>query len=166
ANSATALTIGSGITIEGQNGWMGYSPYLGGTQNGSIINQGIISADVSGGTITIYPQPLVNNRTGAMSQRGNWSINYLSNVVGLSVSGGGTLTLNGNWQLNQTLAVNGGTLNFNGSWTNAGTLDATNGTVNLGGTLITGNLGAINRRGATVKLTGTLLNSNAALALN
>ena len=165
ANSATALTIGSGMTIEGQ-GWMGYSPYLGGAQNGTIINQGVISADVNGGTMTIYAQPLVNSGTVAMSNGGSLNINYLPSVMGLSLSGSGTLTLNGNWVNNQVLTVNGTTLNFNGNWTNAGTMNFTNSTVNLGGTFVLSNLGVFNRSGGTVNLTGTLVNSNTTLTLN
>ena len=60
ANGGTTLTIGSGITIEGQNGSIGYSPWEGGAQNGSVVNQGTIQADVSGGTIAINAQPFVN----------------------------------------------------------------------------------------------------------
>ena len=32
-----------------------------------------------------------------MSNGGSLNINYLANVVGLTTSGNGTLTLNGNW---------------------------------------------------------------------
>ena len=48
-NSGTALTLGSGITLRGQNG------RFYGAQNTTLINQGILSADVSGGTITVNP---------------------------------------------------------------------------------------------------------------
>ena len=51
ANGGTTLTIGSGITVRGQNGYIGaytsapfYSP-----ANVAVINLGTISADVSGG---------------------------------------------------------------------------------------------------------------------
>ena len=56
----TTLTIGSGITIEGQNGVVGYNPWWGGPQNVSVVNQGVISADVSGGTIVVNAQPFTN----------------------------------------------------------------------------------------------------------
>ena len=111
----TTLTLGSGITVRGQNGWIGYDPNFGGPQNVSVINQGIISSD-SGGTITVNAQPLVNSGTVSMSNGGSLNLNYLTSVVGLTASGSGTLTLNGSWQLNQALAVTGETLTFNGSW--------------------------------------------------
>ena len=60
ANAGTTLTIGPGITIRGQNGTIGYSTYWGGPQNVSVINQGTISCDVSGGTIVVEAQPIVN----------------------------------------------------------------------------------------------------------
>ncbi len=44
ANGGTTLTIGAGVTIQGQNGAIGYdSEFWGGPQNVSVINQGIIS---------------------------------------------------------------------------------------------------------------------------
>ena len=54
SDAGTTLTIGSGITVRGQSGAVGYNPSLGlGTTNGSVVNQGTIQADVSGGTITV-----------------------------------------------------------------------------------------------------------------
>src|SRR5437588_3977712 len=50
STDGTTLTIGSGITVRGQNGYVGYSPYLGGTTNVAVVNQGTIQADVSAGT--------------------------------------------------------------------------------------------------------------------
>ena len=63
ADGGTTLTIGSGITVEGQNGTIGYSSAWGGPQNVSVVNQGVISADVSGGTISIEAEPFDNNGT-------------------------------------------------------------------------------------------------------
>jgi len=63
ADGATTLTIGSGITVEGQNGTIGYSSAWGGPQNVSVVNQGLISADVSGGTIVVDAEPFQNNGT-------------------------------------------------------------------------------------------------------
>jgi hypothetical protein len=61
ANAGTALTIGSGITVRGQNGTIGQAGYpWGSPANVSVINQGVISCDVSGGTITINAQPFSN----------------------------------------------------------------------------------------------------------
>jgi len=47
------LTIGAGITVQGLNGYVGYSPEIGGSPgNVTVVNQGTIQADVSGGTST------------------------------------------------------------------------------------------------------------------
>ena len=102
-SGGTTLTIGSGITVEGQTGTLGAAGYpWDGPANVIVTNQGTISANVANGTITINAQPLVNNGSVTMSNGGSLNINYLANVVGLSASGNGTLTLNGNWVNNQT----------------------------------------------------------------
>jgi hypothetical protein len=49
ANSADTLTIGSGVTVRGSSGTL-YSPY----SNNTVINQGTISADDSGGLAGAY----------------------------------------------------------------------------------------------------------------
>ena len=98
-----------------------------------------------------------------MSNGGSLNLNYLPSVVGLSVSGSGTLTLNGNWENDQTLSFSGATLTFNGSWHNAGTINATNATVNLGGAFTVGNLGGFNASDTAVNLVGTLNNTNTTL---
>jgi hypothetical protein len=59
-DGGATLTIGSGITVRGQNGTIGYSSPFGGPQNVSVINQGTISCDVTGGTIALTPQSFVN----------------------------------------------------------------------------------------------------------
>ncbi len=56
----TTLTIGEGITVRGQNGFVGYSGYYVGPQNVSVVNQGTISAEVAGGIISINAQPFSN----------------------------------------------------------------------------------------------------------
>ena len=54
ASAGTTLTIGAGITVQGQNGYVGYDPNFGGSPDVSVVNQGTIAADTSGGTITVY----------------------------------------------------------------------------------------------------------------
>ena len=63
ANGGTTLVIGPGITVHGQSGWIGYNLYTGGSTNGIVANQGTISADVGGGTITIAGGMLSNSGT-------------------------------------------------------------------------------------------------------
>ena len=44
----------AGITVQGQNGYVGYDPHFGGSPARTVVNQGTIQADASGGTITVY----------------------------------------------------------------------------------------------------------------
>ena len=98
ANGGTTLTIGSGITVRGQNGYIGaytsapfYSP-----ANMAVINLGTISADVSGGIITIVAQPFLNqgwvqSPAGTLNLAGTISGGGLGNLQ----SGNGPLLLTG-----------------------------------------------------------------------
>jgi RHS repeat-associated protein len=134
--SYMTLTIGSGITIRGGNGWsndpysgsvIGYSTWVGGGGGTSIVNLGTIVADTAGTSIVINPNGTFTNQ--------------------------GTLS-----------AANGGTLYLNGLWTNAGAITTASGTMNLGGTW--SNTGTIHSGGGTVNLTGTLNNTGSTLTLN
>ena len=78
------LTIGSGITIEGQDGTIGNSSL-------PLINQGTIAANVSGGRISI---------SGA-----GWS-----NSGTLEAENGGTLNLNGTWTDSGTVTAGSGSV--------------------------------------------------------
>ena len=122
---------------------------LGGMSNVTIINQGTISADVTGAYINIVVGP-----SGVFTNLGT-----------LQANNGGTLQVGG--MVNQgTVVANNGTLTLNGSWTNAGTITATNATTNLGGAFTWAGLGTFNRTGGTVNLTGTLDDTAGVLALN
>ena len=159
ANAGTTLTIGPGITIRGQNGTIGYSSAWGGPQNVSVINQGTISCDVSGGTIGIDAQPFVNqgtvtNTLGSVSITGTvditgqtvlldtntWPFNYLS--YGGTVRGGQIITTNGaSLVISGQLALDGvsftGTIDVGNTY-NGATLILTNG-LTLNGNLLIGN---------------------------
>jgi hypothetical protein len=93
ANAGTTLTIGPGITIRGQNGTIGYGYQWGGPQNVSVINQGTISCDVSGGTIGIDAQPFSNQGVlnapfGTLLFSGD--NNFAANSIGVGISGPGS----------------------------------------------------------------------------
>ncbi len=111
--SAT-LTIGPNITIHGKTGIV--AAYYSGN---SVINQGTITADVSGGTITV-----------SFGSNG-------SNSGTLAATNEGTLTLGGTWANSGTIRANSGTLNLGGNFNLAAgsTLTTSGGTVNLTGTL-------------------------------
>ena len=139
----SVLTIGANVTIHGNSGSVGAG-------TGSIINDGIVSADVSGGQIDL---------------NGAWTNN--SNIQAIN---GGDLAFNGDWTNNTTIGVSGGgTLNLDTTesddWTNAGTISMSGSTIDLGGTFTLGALGTFTRTGGAVNLTGKLTNANNTLAL-
>ncbi len=154
SNAGTTLTLGSGVTVHGKNGSVGNSPVFGGS--GTFANAGLISADVSGGTILV-------NATG-------WS-----NTGTLEAINSGTLTTSGTWSNSGTMQAVGGTLNLGGTFASAGvqSLLGSAGTVNLTGTMDnTGNAftlnattGSWNLMGGTIK-NGTVTETGAALNIS
>jgi hypothetical protein len=73
--AGTTLTIGPGITIEGQNGVIGYATaWGGGPSNVSVINEGTVVASVIGGTIAASPESFTNQGTVSALQ-GNITLN-------------------------------------------------------------------------------------------
>ncbi len=121
-NAGTTLTIGAGQTVRGQTGWIGYNQYLGAPPNVAVVNQGVISCDVNGGTITIQAQPFTNQGQAA-------AVN------------GGSLTLAGAWGNVGTIAVTNSMINLGGTFAtaNLGAVSAAGGTVNLTGILVNSN---------------------------
>jgi PEP-CTERM motif len=95
------LTLGAGITVRGHTGYIGQQSFVGGAAN--LTNNGTISADVSGGTITVAPNgALVNSGT-------------------LNTATGATIILPNNFT-NNGLIKGTGTFNVPGTLTNAGTV--------------------------------------------
>ena len=97
--AAGTLTFGPNIAIRGKSGWI-YSAY----SNGSLLNQGSISPDVAGGTLTIgygtatfTNTGVVNISTGTMTLYGNMT------QVGLGTINrtGGTINLSGTLDLQE-----------------------------------------------------------------
>ena len=141
-NAGTALTLGMSITVRGQNGTIGSLAPFGGPQNVVVVNQGTISADVSGGTITVNAQPFSN----------------LGLAQGIN---GGTLALIGAWNNSGTLVESGGAIYLGGNFTvaNVGTVNQTNGAIYVTGTLT--NTGTLTlASGPWVLNGGTILGGN------
>jgi len=142
------LTVASGITVRGAKGQV-----LNNYSSGTIVNQGTISADVSGGTIQVGA-----DNAGTFQNQGT-----------LSALNGGTLDVYGQWSSAAGATITAGagsTLNLGSGaspWSNGGTITATNATVNLGGTFTQAALGSFSRTGGTVNLIGQL-NGNLALS--
>ena len=140
ASAGTTLTIGAGITVQGQNGYVGYDPNFGGSPDVSVVNQGTIAADTSGGTITVYGTGNLQNvgilqalNGGTLSlQGGNWQdsgVNYADATsvfsIGASFSNtGNTLALTGPGTFASSGTIQGGTVSVA-----AGTLLDLSGTV-------------------------------------
>src|SRR5262249_35706328 len=108
------LTIGADILVHGKNGVISFPGQ-------TFANQGTISADVAGGTITLNGSHWSNSGTP-------------------QATNGGTLTLQGTWSNSNIISADGGTVNLSGSFTLAGlgTVNGSGGTINLMGTLDTG----------------------------
>ena len=137
ASAGTTLTIGAGITVQGQNGYVGYDPNFGGSPDVSVVNQGTIAADTSGGTITVYG-------TGGEFQNSG-TVNASLGTISISTGSYGTVN-------SGTLAAGPtGTLDITGPYTQTST-----GNLNevLGGST-TGLYGQTSISG-TASLNGTL----------
>ena len=143
----STLTLASGFTVAGGLGTVGDWWESGGAS--TLINNGTISANVSGQTLTLH----VNSDH--------------TNAGALQSFNGGTLVANNltNASTGTAVATNS-TLTLGGAWTNAGSITITGSTLNLGGTFANTDLGTINRTGGVVNLTGTLTNTGSTLTLN
>ena len=109
------LTIGPGISVRGQSGYIGSRGGFGpASSNARVVNQGTVSADVVGGTLTINGQGFSNQ-----------GLLIVTNGAGLSVQ---DLVSNAG-----QIAVVASALSLDGTWTNTGVITATNSGVSLGG---------------------------------
>ena len=141
------LTIGSGIIIEGQSGYVGFNN--GGTEY-PLILRGTVDANVSGGLIEVLGS--------------NWS-----NSGTLEASAAGSqLDLSGtNWTSSGLIsATSGSSVAAIGTWTDDGVISAdSTSTVDLGGTFSVDSGSSFAGTGA-VDIAGTLDNSGQTLTLN
>ena len=163
----TTLTLGSGAVVQGR-GSIGPVEFVGGT--GNLINQGLINANVSAGTLTVNPNGTFANAGTAeasgggiltINPNGGWTNSGLLKVADATstINLGGTITTGGLGNFDNSA---GGNLNLNGTLNNAGTaltFSAATGSLRM-------NTGTIN--GGTVQYGGGagLLFSNAQNVLN
>ena len=157
----TVLTIGSNIVVRGENGTIGQSYLSGGTQ--SLINDGRISADVSGGSISLAPSNGITNN-GILEAKNGGTLVLNSNVIGnvgssIAAGAGSTVLQNG-------VALSG-VINTTGS----GTFRAANSNANLlNGVTLNGSLDlatgtGIERVTGGLTLNGTVnINNNSVLS--
>jgi hypothetical protein len=112
---AGTLTLGPGVTVQGR-GTIGGQVLVGGS--GTLINQGTLSANVSGQTLSIA---------------GN-GVSTFTNQGTLQALTGTTLTVSAaNWSnaLGATISDTNATVNLNNNWSNAGTVDQQSGTLRV-----------------------------------
>jgi hypothetical protein len=148
------LTIASGITVRGQTGYLGYDSYSGiGTSTDTVVNQGIIQADVSGGTITING---VNNvLAGSLSAAAGATLA----LNGSYANAGNTLSLSGAGTITSSATVTGGTINV----ASGGAFSESGGTLN--GVTLSGSVSTTSSANLYVK-DGLTLSSGATLTLS
>ncbi|MBK9956570.1 MAG: choice-of-anchor D domain-containing protein [Rhodocyclaceae bacterium] len=104
-------TIASGVTIRGHSGTIGQHVNIGGTQ--TLVNNGLISADVSGGTIGFVDSAVVNNSTLKATNGGllNLGTAVSQGASGVILADNGTVRQNGARISGGTIAsANGGAL--------------------------------------------------------
>jgi hypothetical protein len=192
--TAGTLTIAPGASISiapgsGVSGMVGGGFWFGGST--TLANQGTISSDVSGRSMSINAVSTLNTGTIRASAGGSVTVGTLSgNANTLSLSGAGTLAVtNGAYTLNSNLTVSdgvlelggtwtnaaaftlaGGRADFNGAWNNTSTVTVNGGVLNMGGTFTRAGIGTFARGGGgtagTVNITGALNNASGTLALN
>ena len=114
----TTLTLAAGTLVHGENGRIGGQDFVGGTS--SLVNNGTIAADVSGGTFTFN---FTSGSTTAITNNGT-----------IAAQNGGTVVLN-----NNVTQSSGGQIRADGT----GSTVVQNGVYFTGGTLATTGNGAI-----------------------
>ncbi len=150
-NNGQTLTVGSGVTIKTNSVATNSSTGITGS-GGTLINQGTISSETAGRTLTINPTNFTNTGTVAVKNGatatlgGAWDNS--AGTFSLDANANSTLNLGGAFTTNQigTLSrgVGGlnGQVNITGTLTNTGDtllLDDTTGSLNLdGGTIVGG----------------------------
>ena len=177
--SGGQLTIGPDMTIRntGRYATVGSGSY-------ALDVQGTIISDRTDGILRITGSQVTNNGSLHVEQ-GTLDVNGLRGDVGnVSLAAGGhldlsgiytvdqsipvdaaTLTLQGTWQNDATIALtDGATLNVYGTRVNQGTISTTDSVVNLHDNIVLADLGTFTRGGnSTVHLRGTLQNQGLTL---
>ena len=160
------LTLASNTTVRGQ-GTIGSDLQFSGL--GTLINQGLISADVATRNLTINPDVFTNEGTVRAINGATLSINSSSwsNPTGTLSVNASTLNLGGTFTSPGAISRIGGTVNITGLWNNTGntyTLDASTGNFQLNAGTIRG--GTINQSGGALTFAGNGANILDAVALN
>jgi len=130
--TGSVLTIAAGVKIQGENGVVGNQRYLG-TANSSVVNNGLISANVNGGQISLQQATFSNNN---ILEARNGGLLNLASAVTNSVTGQVNAHGNGLVVLNNT-SITGGSVNTS----SGGAMRATNSAANfMNDVTVNGNL--------------------------
>jgi len=159
----TTLTIGSNIVVRGENGTLGQTYLSGGTQ--SLINNGRISADVSGGKFSLTPSNGVTNN-GVLEAKNGGTLVLDANVTGTPsshiVAGAGSTILQNGVGLDGVINAAGGG-SFRAANSNSNTLTA----VSFNGTLDLATATGIERVAGGLALNGAVnINNNSVLSFS
>ncbi len=131
--SNVTLTVGPNVTIRGQNGTIGGAAFIGGAS--TIANNGTITADVAGGTITLIDSPVTNGGTVGAANGGRLAVQTAITNTGagtLSITNGGMVFLESGSVTGGTIVTStGGVLRANGSGSNMLRGVTLNGTIDL-----------------------------------
>ncbi len=151
------LTLGSKLNVvhTGGNATIGAGFSFGAASN-MIINQGIISAAVAGGVLTIGS----NNGAGLIFN--NQGMINVSAADTLSIAAG-TFTNSGSVNVTTGGVLNLGQLFGVSTWSSTGAITETGATINIFGTTTIGSMNKISRSGGTLNFQGTLNGAGATL---
>ncbi len=164
---SSSLTIGAGAIVRGGHATIGGGVFN--TGSSTILNQGLISADIAGQTLTIQGSALQNQ--GLLRAIGGGSLiasTLAGNAGNISVDGAGTsMILDGSYAINSPVSVTGGsTLRLNGAWSNPGGINLTDSTLLLGGSFSTAQLGTINRTNSVLGVAGSWNNTGGTITID
>jgi hypothetical protein len=161
AGSFTISNTGSVTLAAGSGGDLSVQGLFGAFD---LTNEGVISAEASGRTLTVQPSTFTNNGTmrvvdGTLSvNAANWS-----NAGTIEIQGG-TLNLDGGWNISSGIGTfnrTGGTVNLSATVNNAGgsfDLDDTTGSWRLfGGSITGGTVNSVNGNTLTITNSGGTL---------
>ena len=142
SNNPATLVIGSGMTLRGTNGSIGSFFGYASPNTFTLTNNGVIAADVSGGTISVSASVLNNNNILRAQNGGTLTVSV----------GGGTNAASITAQTGSTVNVNGSTLTNTGTVSTTGTgsaLSLSGGLLTNTATLSAANGGLLTLAGAT-----------------
>ncbi|HVK08053.1 MAG TPA: LamG-like jellyroll fold domain-containing protein, partial [Gemmataceae bacterium] len=158
--SNTELTIGPNITVRGRGtvGW----------EQGRVVNQGTILAEVPGEQLGVYLGRLqgvggnsgtirAQNNAGAVVNGGSgWINSGTIEAVGGTVQVNNGSAYNSAWTNTGSITAVGGVLSIAGLWSSTGTLAASYSLAQLGGTFPGSHINSLTRVAGTLNVAGTV----------